>query len=600
MPHHFEGMGLLKALRKTAVGVWDFNVTADVLVWNEVMFDLFFTNIGDFTTMGQEWKGVVMTYETFIRSVHPDDSERVNAAVFEGAETGKYNITYRSWDRSDPVTGQVKYIQAQASTHHNSDGSTSMIGTCIDISEVILAKDEALKLAVVEAKLKEERLNQEKVFNFVRTLSHETRNPLQGALGNAHHLQEVLKSWRQRIGLSRTATCLEDVLLLDECETLVNEIAACGMHQQYVLNDLLDFEQFSALGSGDANLKVCRVAHIVRLILLQIGKDAKSQGLTIEKKIDLSEKYYVTDEILFRRIITNMVMHAIRVSAARKATVVKIRIEYSRMDEMLQVEVEDAGDPIVTSLRNALTGSIALATVAGLMKTLKGELEHYAVEPVGNVFKAKIPSETMAMDSSTTSSRSSFISQSPTSSRHNVLSVAGHNKAAGFDSKLFRLLVAEDSLCNQKLLRRMLEGKFADVCMCDNGQEAVNSFKSARTQGPGFDVVLLDIHMPVLNGVDAAQIVRCIDSTVPIVFLTGELCDPFTQSISLLQPCDVLTKPSSKEQIMNAIRKCSGRGHTSPARGLNLIERGSSLERDVEEIEVGKGATETENRDTEA
>jgi CheY-like chemotaxis protein len=114
-----------------------------------------------------------------------------------------------------------------------------------------------------------------------------------------------------------------------------------------------------------------------------------------------------------------------------------------------------------------------------------------------------------------------------------------------------RILVAEDHAVNQKFMALMLKRLGYDVTFCDNGQSAVEAIENAS-----FDLVFMDIHMPVMDGLSATRVIRGMagpKSRVPIIALTA---DVFTVARSQAEAAGVnafITKPVKQAELEAAI-----------------------------------------------
>ena len=97
-----------------------------------------------------------------------------------------------------------------------------------------------------------------------------------------------------------------------------------------------------------------------------------------------------------------------------------------------------------------------------------------------------------------------------------------------------------------KVLSKMLQGECKDLKTVCNGLQAVEEF---RDSGP-YDLAILDVHMPVMGGEEAAAWIRELNPTVPILFLSEEFASEMHDYNELFSPCEVLIKPFSKPELL--------------------------------------------------
>ena len=99
---------------------------------------------------------------------------------------------------------------------------------------------------------------------------------------------------------------------------------------------------------------------------------------------------------------------------------------------------------------------------------------------------------------------------------------------------------------NQKVLRKMLQDECSELRVVGNGRLAVEEF---NTSGP-YGMVILDVHMPIMGGKEAADLIRHQDGAVPIIFLTGELASELQGAVQMASPCSLLVKPCAQKQLL--------------------------------------------------
>jgi PAS domain S-box-containing protein len=119
-----------------------------------------------------------------------------------------------------------------------------------------------------------------------------------------------------------------------------------------------------------------------------------------------------------------------------------------------------------------------------------------------------------------------------------------------------RILVAEDNAVNQRLIRRLLVKKGHDVEIANNGKEAVAAFmKKAGNPGDKFQLILMDIQMPVMDGIEAARRIRKIDGNIPIIALTAYAMKGDKRKFLSRGMNDYVSKPIDRRLLFKIIDK---------------------------------------------
>ena len=126
-----------------------------------------------------------------------------------------------------------------------------------------------------------------------------------------------------------------------------------------------------------------------------------------------------------------------------------------------------------------------------------------------------------------------------------------------------KCLIAEDHLLSRRILKQLLSPD-ADCDIAVNGQEAVDSFKLAHESKRPYDVIFMDIMMPVLDGMEALHCIRAIEKTMEIppqlavkVIMTTALDDPRTviKSFNKCEADAYIVKPLSKQKLVKELRE---------------------------------------------
>jgi CheY-like chemotaxis protein len=118
-----------------------------------------------------------------------------------------------------------------------------------------------------------------------------------------------------------------------------------------------------------------------------------------------------------------------------------------------------------------------------------------------------------------------------------------------------RVLVAEDTRGIQYLIKRFLEAAGAEVLLAHNGQEAIDQVVENQNQGSPIDVVLMDMHMPVLSGYDAVRMLREQKLDLPIIALTARAMQGDREKCLDAGCDDYLPKPVDRRQLLEAVAR---------------------------------------------
>ena len=369
---------------------------------------------------------------------------------------------------------------------------------------------------------------------FLANMSHEIRTPFHGLMGMLSLLRETGLTPRQ-IDYLRTATESADHLLA-------------------ILNDILDMSQ---LESGRMTLAPAPVELRTLLreveVLMRPQAMAKSLALHIDTDPGVPERV-LADATRVKQIVFNLLSNAIRFSD-HGAVVLDLRCTADDSgQQMLEFVVTDTGigmdEATVARLFNRFmqadgsrsrrhggTG-LGLEISRNLARLMGGDITVRSKPGEGSSFTFRLPAQPL---------------QEPTTARA-ADAPAGTERPRGL-----QVLVAEDHPVNRQYMAALLENLGHEAHFTVNGQEAVQAARERH-----FDVVLMDLHMPVLDGVGATRAIRALPdaarSTVPIVALTADAFDETRERCLVAGMNDFLTKPVSPQKLATSLRRLFGAG----------------------------------------
>jgi two-component system sensor histidine kinase/response regulator len=401
-----------------------------------------------------------------------------------------------------------------------------------------------------EAKEAADRASRSKS-EFLANISHEIRTPLTAILGFTKLLLD---------GNDQT----------DERSEYLQIIRTSAEHQLVLINDLLDVSKIEA-GKLQIQRVACRVSEILEEVIQTLRYRASEKGLALTSvwPVPANEPIY-TDPSRLRQLLINLIMNAIKFTESGSVRVVAqpTSIEGRRS---LQIEVIDTGMGIPQEKQDLIfepfvqaDGSIArryggtglgLAISRSLAELLGGTLRVTSQVGVGSSFTLVIDAERPALRDGS----------------HGEPSQRGSESAAPTLAALrgCRLLIVEDHPFNRKLIRLTFERAGAVVEMAENGQSGVEKAEKAA-----FDVVLMDMQMPVMDGFTATTRFRERGYAGPIIALTAHAL-PEEREKCLAAGCDAfVSKPIDLDHLKTVVAQFAA--STAGSGSRLLVEQGGT------------------------
>lgn len=372
---------------------------------------------------------------------------------------------------------------------------------------------------------------------FLSSMSHELRTPLTAVLGLTELLME-----------NPTA---------EDSRHMLEMIRSNGNHLAELLNDILDLAKIEA-GTVDVDLIECNPLLLVKELCDLLRFRAQDQGLALVLNFDGPVPSRMrTDPVRLRQILMNLLTNAIKFTDRGE---IQVCVDYKVLDtEVLTIEVSDSGVGIETSdldaifepfvqvttdsrRRNSGAG-LGLSISRSLARALGGNLTVKSTLGVGSTFRLRIrannPQEIGIFDAKTY--------DAPRASAPSRIKLADRCWVSR------KILVAEDTPANQFLIARMLEGTAAQVTFVDNGEGAVAAVEQARDADSPFDIVLMDIQMPRMNGFQATRALRSAGHDLPIIALTAAAMDGDREQCLAAGCTNYLSKPIHRDRLLSMI-----------------------------------------------
>ncbi|PKH28514.1 ATP-binding protein [Shewanella sp. ALD9] len=367
---------------------------------------------------------------------------------------------------------------------------------------------------------------------FLAVMSHEIRTPLNGIVG----FSDLLTSFKLNKNVSNTVQMIND-----SAQTLL-----------VLLNEVLDFSKADA-NKMDLDIKEFNLPDLVTSACHSHKVSAEKKGLNFDVFISpLIHENYLGDSVRVRQIINNFVSNAIKFTH-QGAISVQISEHMEASDTFITFTVKDTGIGIATAklesiftpfmqADNSITREfggtgLGLAICQQLVVLMNGR---YGVESTlneGSNFWFSIP--LVPQDNS-------FIA-SP--------AVVEPDKSVQATYRSTTVLVAEDNVVNQLVVKSLLASLGHQCEIVNNGQEAI-----VRASEKKFDLIFMDYHMPIADGIVATKAItelgqNCINNETPIIALTADIQPSVKRLFRNAGAKDTLLKPFTRQNLSECMNK---------------------------------------------
>jgi PAS domain S-box-containing protein len=479
-------------LEGTRLGMWDWNPQTNEVQFNERWAEM----------LGHRLDEIPFELTSWESRVHPEDLQACYADI-QAHMAGEVDF-YENVHRMRHKDGSWRYILDRGTiVQRDAEGRpTRFTGTHTDITDQKRAEEEA------KAGLRAKSM-------FLARMSHEIRTPLNGVLG--------------------TLQLLATTDLNEEQSGYVGVIRRCGEGLLTVINDVLD------LAKGEAGrLRLSPETFSPRTLLQTVHELFRETATKKELAYPLVvgeevPKWLRGDRHRIRQIVLNLLSNALKFTERGR---VEVRAAWT--GERLEIDVVDTGIGIANpsrlfvpfqqddgdlSRRFGGTG-LGLSISRQWAELMGGRIDVESEKERGSRFRVSLPLEVAA--------------EGPGVER---LAATGTNERR-------RVLLAEDNPVNRMVAERMLLLLGAHVVVATDGGEAV-----AQAEAGAFDLIFMDLHMPVMNGIDATHRIRELlgDAAPPIVALTADAFEESREACVDAGMVGMIAKPVRMEQLREVL-----------------------------------------------
>ena len=416
-------------------------------------------------------------------------------------ERKRINVMYRSF--VDGVMGyrQVTLVRAGSWAEDSGDGRLVVMGlrnVDRETREEIERKEQ-----LEEALQRANRANEAKSL-FLSNMSHDIRTPMNAI-----------------IGFTTLATNhIDDV---ERVEDYLNKIQASSTHLLDLINDILDMSRIES-GKASVEEKPCDLMEVTEHLGSIVQSEVGEKGLHYD--VDLSGLHHpvvMGDELKLKQVLLNILGNAVKFTPSGGSVSFSISEVASDVDgkSNYTMTIADSGigmdeafikhifDPFEREQTSTLSGTqgtgLGMSIAKRLVDMMGGDINVTSVKGEGSTFSVMLPLEVLEKDAIST--QEGCARQELSEQLHGL-----------------RILLVDDNLLNREIATTLLEDAGFVVEQAVDGKDAIDRLSNAE---PGYyQLVLMDIQMPVMNGYEAAAIVRSMDdpviSHIPILAVTAD------------------------------------------------------------------------------
>ncbi len=408
------------------------------------------------------------------------------------------------------------------------------------LNEQVLLSKTKVFLELYQAKAKAQKMAKEAraatlaKSQFLANMSHELRTPMNAIIGFSDLLADE----------ELTQSQIDHILIIqDSAHNLLS-----------LLNDVLDFSKIEA-GQLDVTIAECSLDQLLSSVEAMLKGLANKKGLALKVvRGETLPAEIKTDAARVRQCLINLVNNAIKFTSEGHVHI-KVSEQIINSEVFVRFEVEDTGIGIPEDKQDSIFESftqvydegeaiayggtgLGLAITRQLTTLLGGQVGLSSEVDKGSVFFITIPTGLSGEAGSTQETDAEVPEESQPDTTKPALQFTG------------RVLVAEDSPANQKLIELNLKRVGIQPKIVENGQLAVEAM--ARDD---YDLIFMDMQMPVMNGYTATRTLRDNGKTLPIVALTAYAMAEDDQKCFAAGCDDYMSKPMNRQRLIEVLEK---------------------------------------------
>lgn len=376
--------------------------------------------------------------------------------------------------------------------------------------------------------------------DFLSNMSHDIRTPMNAIVGMTTLLQK---------------DCANE----EKVKEYAKKIELSSKHLLGIINDVLDMNKIES-GKTTLNYTDFSILEFVEQIntIFRPQMDEKYQSFEIHVE-NISHEWVHADRVRLMQIFNNLLSNAVKYTqsgghiqlwleelSSKSSVYAKYRFlvvdNGMGIEDSFKDKIFDAFTREVNSVTNKIQGTgLGMAITKNLLDAMGGTIEVESEKGKGSCFEILLDLKIVK--------------------DHEVVSTKNENSMESISGMKF--LCAEDNELNAEILEELLKYEGAKCVICENGKEVVETFKQSK---PGeYDMILMDIQMPIMNGYEATVKIRLFDQNIPIIAMTANaFSEDIQHSLSVGMDAHI-SKPVDMQVLKSVVQNIkSGGGGGTP------------------------------------
>lgn len=468
-------------------------------------------------------------------------NELSNERISERLETeDSYSFTFRcpAYDNG------IVYVNLSVIHAENDGDNKRVILAFRDVTqETIHAQAELADRLKTEMELEKHRHANEVKSQFLFNISHDIRTPMNSIMGFSE-------------------LALKNIDNSDKAAEYIKKVTISGRQLLSLIDDLLDMSSLE-FGKTVLNLEPCILRSEIGKIIDLYSIESSTKEIVINSELNLDDEAVLMDIDIFKRILGNLLSNAIKFTPANGSITVKAwndgQIDSDSSRYILQVvdngvgisddfigKIFEAFEKETSSTKTGIHGTgLGLSVVKKLLEIMGGKINVKSKKNEGSTFTIELPLKSAPLSQT-----------SDAAGMENDLS----------EKKVMRVLLVEDIEFNRMLAETILVDAGFLVESVPDGSDAVEAVKDHPTWY--YDLILMDIQMPVMNGYEATRAIRAIDrediSSLPIIALSANSRDEDKRQSLKSGMNSHISKPFDVDELIELINNYAIKDRNRP------------------------------------